>query len=299
MWPRPHGGHGQRPGAGAPLGGRAGHPHFFDVGAGVCHQVMIEEGLVAARPDRPGHRFARHLLWRGRRLWHRRGLARHGPDPGQRAQLAARAGDDPRQRARALPPRRQPQGPEPVPVRAAGHWMAPPIRPSSSMACDWLDLDGRETLARMTTELGAKAGMIPPTGEVVGASRRARLAGRVRAEAPLCRAPSTSTWTHSSPRSPIPPEVDHVVAGRASWATSGRPGLHRHLHQRPSERPARRRRHPARASTSPRACACWSFPPRTASCRTRWPMARWRRCWRPAPRSARPAAAPASAGTWA
>jgi len=32
---------------------------------------------------------------------------------------------------------------------------------------DWLDLDGRETICSMTTELGAKAGMVPPTGPAV------------------------------------------------------------------------------------------------------------------------------------
>ena len=32
---------------------------------------------------------------------------------------------------------------------------------------DWMDLDSRETLASMTTELGAKAGLVPPTGEAL------------------------------------------------------------------------------------------------------------------------------------
>jgi len=74
---------------------------------------------------------------------------------------------------------------------------------------DWLSLDGRETLCGMTTELGAKAGLIPPSGEVaerfpppewLRVTEGARYGRTV--DVNLGALPSLVA---------VPPEVDHVA----------------------------------------------------------------------------------------
>ena len=250
-------------------------------GAGVCHQVMIEEGLVQPGQIVIGSDSHATSLRRRRRLWHRHGLARHGAGPGQRPDLAARARDHPRQGAAAA------FGPASAPRTSACTCAAllgmdgATYQAVEFHGVDWLLARPPRDAGCMTTELGAKAGHHPARRRGRRALAGARLAARRPGRA-LCRARSRSTWTRWRRRWPCRREVDHVAPAGDAGRRQGGPGLHRHLHQRPPGGPARRRRDPARASTSRRACACWSSPPRSASCRPRWPTARWPRCWRPA-----------------
>ena len=66
---------------------------LFDVGRGICHQVLMEEGAGPARLDRAGVRQPQHHLRRGGGLRDRHGGHRHRARGGQRQDLAARAGE--------------------------------------------------------------------------------------------------------------------------------------------------------------------------------------------------------------
>ncbi len=136
---------------------------FHDAGVGVCHQVMIEEGLVA-----PGQ-----VVF---------GLDSHSTAYG--AVCAFGTGVGSRDMALTLATGYNwLRVPETIRVLVRGRfrpWVNP--KDLSLYLCgllgidgatyqavefhgvEWLDLDGRETLASMTTELGAKAGLIPPVG---------------------------------------------------------------------------------------------------------------------------------------
>ena len=140
-----------------------GIAHFFDVGRGVCHQVMIEEGLVA--PGQIALGTDSHATAYG-------AVGAFGTGVGTRDMALALATGQTWLRV-----------PETVRVQASGRFQ-PGCAPKdlSLYLCgsvgmdgatyqavefhgmDWLDLDGRETLSSMTTELGAKAGMFAPTG---------------------------------------------------------------------------------------------------------------------------------------
>ncbi|MGI6367658.1 MAG: 3-isopropylmalate dehydratase large subunit [Anaerolineae bacterium] len=141
-----------------------GIPHFFDAGAGVCHQVMIEQGLVA--PGQIALGTDSHATAYG-------AVGAFGTGVGSRDMALTLATG-----------RNWLRVPETIRVEVRGQFR-PGVGPKdiSLYLCgllgldgadyqavefhglDWLDLDGRETLCSMTTELGAKAGIVPPTGK--------------------------------------------------------------------------------------------------------------------------------------
>ncbi|MGI5917819.1 MAG: 3-isopropylmalate dehydratase large subunit [Anaerolineae bacterium] len=143
-----------------------GISHFFDVGAGVCHQVMIEEGLV--QPGDVALGTDSHATAYGAV-----GAFGSGVGSGDMALTMATGHNWLRV-------------PETIRVQVRGRFR-PDVSPKdlSLYLCgllgmdgaryqtvefhglDWLGLDGREVLCSMTTELGAKAGIVPPSGEVL------------------------------------------------------------------------------------------------------------------------------------
>lgn len=136
---------------------------LYDVGRGICHQVLVEEQI--ARPGRLIMGADSHttsygsvgafgsgmgstdvaLIWATGKTWLRvpetirilvHGQLRHGVDP---KDLALKIG----QRL----------------TIAGANYMAVEYH-----GLDWMDLPGRQTLASMAVEVGAKAGMVIPTG---------------------------------------------------------------------------------------------------------------------------------------
>jgi len=140
-----------------------GIEHFFDVGAGVCHQVMIEQQFVL--PGQIALGTDSHATAYG-------SVGAFGTGVGSRDMALTMATGQTWLRV-----------PETNRVQVNGRFQ-PGVSPKdlSLYLCgllgldgatyqavefhglDWLDLDGRETLASMTTELGAKVGIVPPTG---------------------------------------------------------------------------------------------------------------------------------------
>jgi methanogen homoaconitase large subunit len=207
--------------------------HFYDVGAGVCHQVMLEEGLV--QPGQIALGTDSHATSYG-------AIGAFGTGVGTRDMALALASG-----------RTWLRVPETLCVNVRGRFQ-PGVSPKdlSLYLCgllgldgadymavefhglDWLDLDGRETLASMTTELGAKAGLIPPSGIVLEQFRvpdwlgRGEEAGISTAASGPDSAPASSplqpaTGPHYArtldidlatlvPQVSVPPEVDHVRA---------------------------------------------------------------------------------------
>ena len=143
-----------------------GISRFFDVGRGVCHQVMIEEALV-----QPGQIVL--------------GTDSHATAYG--AVCAFGTGVGTRDMALALASGRTwLRVPETLRVQVRGSfrpWVS--AKDISLHLCgklglagatyqavefhgvEWLSLDGRVTLCSMSTELGAKAGLVPPSGDVL------------------------------------------------------------------------------------------------------------------------------------
>lgn len=137
--------------------------HFYDVGYGVCHQVMIEEGL--AQPGMVILGLDSHTTAYG-------AVCAFGTGVGSRDMALTLATGQNWLRV-----------PETIRIQVQGRfrpWVNP--KDLSLHLCgllgidgatyqavefhhvDWMDLDGRGTLASMSTELGAKAGLVPPTG---------------------------------------------------------------------------------------------------------------------------------------
>ena len=136
--------------------------NFFDVGRGVCHQVMVEEGLAQPGQIVVGIGLALHQLWRGRRLRHRHG--RHATSPWP-APAGAPGCACPRPiRVRGAAASFQPGvGAKDLALcvaRQLGHRRRAPTAPSSTTAWTTSPWPRAQTLACMTTELGAKAGLI-------------------------------------------------------------------------------------------------------------------------------------------
>ena len=191
-----------------------GISRFYDVGAGICHQIMVEEGLV--QPGEIALGTDSHATAYG-------AIGALGTGVGTRDMALALASGHTWLRV-----------PETLRVRLQGRFrrgadaLGVSAKDLSLHLCgllgldgatyqavefhggDWLTLDERLTLAGMTTELGAKAGLIPPTGVVAdglavpdwlavqeGASYARTLDVDLDALRPLVA---------------IPPEVDHVVA---------------------------------------------------------------------------------------
>ena len=136
---------------------------LFDVGRGICHQVLVEEniarpGTIVLGSDSHSTSYGSvgafgsgmgstdiALIWATGRTWLRvpetmRVLVNGRFQPGVDAKdLALEIG----------------QG-----LTIAGaNYMAVEYH-----GLDWMDLPGRQTLASMAVEIGAKVGMVPPTG---------------------------------------------------------------------------------------------------------------------------------------
>ena len=185
--------------------------HFYDVGAGVCHQVLIEEGLV--QPGQVAIGSDSHATSYGSI-----GAFGTGMGTGDLA-LALASG------------RTWLRVPETIRVIITGRFR-PYVSPKdiSLYLCgllgldgatyqavefhgvDWLSLDGREVLAGMSTEIGAKTGIVPPSGEVL--SRYA--VPEWLSVQPGARYSRTVEIDLSTLYSlvAIPPEVDHIAPAR-------------------------------------------------------------------------------------
>jgi methanogen homoaconitase large subunit len=184
-----------------------GIDNFYDVGRGVCHQVMIEEGLV--QPGEIALGTDSHATAYG-------AVGAFGTGVGSRDMALALASGQTWLRV-----------PETIRVRVSGHfrpWVSP--KDLSLYLCgllgldgaayqavefhgiEWMNLDSRETLASMTTELGAKAGLVPPVGEALAGYAVPEWLG-VREGARYVRTIDVDLEALSSQVS-LPPEVDHV-----------------------------------------------------------------------------------------
>jgi methanogen homoaconitase large subunit len=139
---------------------------LFEVGRGICHQVLIEEGI--ARPGRVVLGSDSHstsygavgafgsgmgstdiaLIWGTGRTWLK------VPET-IRAQVSGRFGPGVDAKDLALKLER-------VMTIAGATYAAVEYH-----GLDWMTLPSRQTLASMAVELGAKAGIVPPSGEVV------------------------------------------------------------------------------------------------------------------------------------
>jgi methanogen homoaconitase large subunit len=181
--------------------------HFYDVGAGVCHQVMIEEGLVS-----PGQL----VLGADSHATSYGAVGAFGTGMGSRDLALTLASGNTWLRV-----------PETIRVQAVGAFRAQVGAKDLSLhLCGLLGLDGatyraiefhgldaltlasRITLCGMTTEVGAKVGMMLPSGAVrqaygcpdwLGDSEGAEYLRTV--EVDLGALPSLVS---------VPPEVDHV-----------------------------------------------------------------------------------------
>jgi len=184
-----------------------GISRFYDVGWGVCHQVMIEEGLV-----QPGQIVL--------------GTDSHSTAYG--AVCAFGTGVGTRDMALALATGRTwLRVPETLRVQVHGSfrpWVGP--KDLSLHLCgslglagatyqavefhgvEWLDLGGRETLCSMSTELGAKAGLVPLSGDLLNQLTPAPWLA-VQDGAVYVRTIDVHLDTLSS-QVAVPPEVDHV-----------------------------------------------------------------------------------------
>lgn len=145
---------------------RQNHIRLFDVGRGICHQVLVEEkiarpgtiilgadshstsyGSVAAFGTGMGSTDVA-VVWATGKIWLRvpetlRILVHGRFKPGVTAKdLALKIG-------------RQ------ISISGATYLAI------EYHGLDWLHLPGRQTLASMAVELGAKAGLVPPSGEVL------------------------------------------------------------------------------------------------------------------------------------
>ena len=180
---------------------------FYDVGCGVCHQVMIEEDLV--EPGQIALGTDSHATSYG-------SVGAFGTGVGTRDMALALASGQIWLRV-----------PTTILVRVSGRFN-PGVSPKdlSLYLCgllgldgatyeavefhglDWLPLDGRETLASMTTELGAKVGLVPPFGPAAAHLNVPEWL-HVDEKAIYCRIIDVDLAT-LEPQVSIPPEVDHV-----------------------------------------------------------------------------------------
>jgi methanogen homoaconitase large subunit len=140
-----------------------GITRFFDVGRGICHQVLVEEGLA-----RPGMLVI--------------GSDSHSTSYGAVGAFGSGMGSTDVALALATG-RTWLRVPETIRIDIRGRFrlgvgakdLALRIGRELTIAganycaveyhgLDWLDLPGRQTIASMAVELGAKAGIVPPTG---------------------------------------------------------------------------------------------------------------------------------------
>ena len=184
-----------------------GIQHFYEAGSGVCHQVMIEDHLVA-----PGDVVL--------------GSDSHANAYG--AVCAFGTGMGTRDIALALASGRTwLRVPETLRVVARGRFQPQVAAKDLSLylcgrlgldgatyqtvefhGLEWLTLDSRITLCSMSTELGAKAGLVPPAGEAVRAYPVPQWL-RVDEGASYLDTLEVDLET-LVPQVAVPPEVDHV-----------------------------------------------------------------------------------------
>ena len=185
-----------------------GIAQLYDVGRGVCHQVMIEERLIAPGQivlgsDSHSNSYGAigafgtgmgasdiALAWASGRTW-------------------LRVPETIRIRARG---RFQPGvGAKDLALHVARTTGADGARYAAVeyLGLDHLPLADRQTLACMSTEIGAKVGLIPPTGEVA-ATFPAPAWLAADPEAP-CRQEITVDLGELSPLVAVPPAVDTAV----------------------------------------------------------------------------------------
>jgi len=181
---------------------------FYDVGAGICHQIMVEEGLV--QPGEIALGTDSHATAYG-------AIGALGTGVGTRDMALALASGHTWLRV-----------PETLRVRLRGRFRPGVYAKDLSLhLCgllgldgatyqavefhggDWLTLDERLTLAGMTTELGAKAGLFPPTG-VVAEGLAVPPWLRVQEGASYARTLDVDL-SELRPLVAVPPEVDHVT----------------------------------------------------------------------------------------
>ncbi len=182
--------------------------HFYDVGVGVCHQVMIEERLVE-----PGHLAL--------------GTDSHATAYGAVGAFGSGIGSGDMALVLASG-RNWLRAPETIRVVLKGTFQPQVSAKDVSLylcgklgleganykaiefhGAEWMSLDSRITLCGMTTEVGAKAGIFPPSGEVADLFRVPDWLG-VQAEA--CYVDSIEVDLDTLPSLvAVPPEVNHVV----------------------------------------------------------------------------------------
>lgn len=190
-----------------------GIERFYDVGCGVCHQVMLEEGLV--QPGQIALGTDSHATSYG-------AIGAFGTGVGTRDMALALASG-----------RTWLRVPETLRVNVHGRFR-PGVSPKdlSLYLCgllgldgadymavefhglEWLDLDGRETLASMTTELGAKVGLIPPSGAVLEQFAAPDWLLADCGDTPHYARTLDVDLATLEPQVSVPPEVDHVRLAR-------------------------------------------------------------------------------------
>jgi len=190
-----------------------GVERFYDIGCGICHQVMLEEGLV--QPGQIALGTDSHATSYG-------AIGAFGTGVGTRDMALALASG-----------RIWLRVPETLRVDVHGRF-GPGIGPkdlslylcgllgldgADYMAVEfhglqWLDLDARQTIASMTTELGAKVGLIPPSGDVLDAFDVPPWLLADDSPPPhYARTLEVDLSTLAS-QVAVPPEVDHVRLAR-------------------------------------------------------------------------------------
>jgi len=182
--------------------------HFYEVGRGICHQVLVEEGLA-----QPGQIVI--------------GADSHSTSYGAVAAFGTGMGSTDVALILATG-RTWLRVPETVRIHVTGRFqpgvdakdlalkLARELTISGATYCaveyhglDWLGLPGRQTLCGMAVELGAKAGIVPPSGEV---AERFDVPDwlTVDPEAPAVRELSVDLET-LEPQVAVPHAVDNVV----------------------------------------------------------------------------------------
>jgi len=143
-----------------------GIDNFYDVGSGVCHQIMIEEKLV--QPGQIALGTDSHATAYG-------SVCAFGTGVGSRDMALALATGKiwlrvPRTILVLLKGRFRPRtSAKDLSLYLCGYlgMNGANYRAVEFHGAQWLSLAERETLCSMTTELGAKVGLVPPSGEVL------------------------------------------------------------------------------------------------------------------------------------
>ena len=262
----------------------------YDVGEGVCHQLIPEKGHVV-----PGDLMVgcdSHTCTYGALNVFSTGV---GSTDGAAAMASGKLWFKVPETMKvtyngALQPGRVQQGPHPATSPGRSAPTARPTRPSSSTArsSTTLSVEARMTISNMAIEVGAKAGLMNADDKTL-----AWFEGRGEKTPQPQTADADAVYAHElefdasaiGPQIAKPHAVDNVVADRGGRGHADRRGLPRHVHERAARGPRDRREHPRRAARCTRTCASSSRRRRGRSCSTRSRPATSRRSSRPAPRS--------------